>query len=127
MPSTLSLSCSKKIYELLGETYETENKWFKRDAAVAISDYWVPPLNWTTPEDMKETKSEPYKYPAPTFSETIRLLPKIAEKKGWTPSNPLEKSTELDRTANECVWIYMTANTETEGMAEVSEYLEKIF
>lgn len=122
MPSTLSLSCSKKIYELLGETYETENKWFKRDAAVAISDYWVPPLNWTTPEDMKETKSEPYKYPAPTFSETIRLLPKIGEKAGLDGYG----KESIGTVSEKCMLLFQEAPSEEEGMKRVSDYLEAL-
>jgi len=124
MPATLSLSCSKKIYELLGETYETENKWFKRDAAVATSDYWIPPLNWTTPEDMKETKSEPYKYPAPTFSETIRLLPRLIKHMPTHERMPLDA--EISTHSGIILHNFMHAPTEEEGMKHVSDYLEAL-
>lgn len=91
MPSTLSLSCSWKIYGLLGDTYLTQARW-------------------QLPEECP---------PAPSFSETIRLLPRIAEKKGW-------QEYECPLFFQDVGAIYMSAPTEEEGMERVSNYLEAL-
>ena len=99
MSATLSLSCSRKIYELLGDTYETEkhHSIWRGETVLDI-----------------ETGS----IPAPSFSETIRLLPKIAEKKGW-------EDYECALFLYDVYPLYVYTATEEEGMAKVSEYLEK--
>ena len=91
MPSTLSLSCSWKIYGLLGDTYLTQARW-------------------QLPEECP---------PAPSFSETIRLLPRIAEKKGWSENG-------LWGSADDIAQMYMLSDTEEEGMEQVSNYLEAL-
>jgi hypothetical protein len=113
MPSTLSLSCSKKLYELLGETYQTKG-------------YWVPGLDMDgpVPTPTFEVHSKYYgaakqRFPAPSFSETIRLLPKIAKKKGWADY-------ECPLFFQDVGTIYMSAPTEEEGMKRVSDYLEAL-
>lgn len=110
MPSTLSLSCSKKLYELLGDTYET--KYYHVNDAITGE-----------------------RLPAPSFSETIRLLPKIAEKKGWAPFFAariaslrvlMQDAKQVETVASHCVELYIHAYTEEEGMEQVSNYLEAL-
>ena len=122
MPSTLSLSCSKKLYELLGETYETESFHEKR-----ITDE-VDLGNGTMFYYYK-------KIPLPSFSETIRLLPRIAEKKGWAPFFAariaslrvlMQDAKQVETVASHCVELYIHAYTEEEGMEQVSNYLEAL-
>lgn len=114
MSVTLSLSCSRKIYELLGDTYTTEHRWHKR--GVSFSPV---PYGWTIPDDAQTRTVELYDYPAPSFSETIRLLPKIAEKKKL--NEHIFRSHVIS-----IVGSFMLAPTEEEGMAKVSEYLESL-
>lgn len=66
--------------------------------------------------------------PLPDFSETIRLLPKIGEKKGWGMNNEYQGDEEPMREyyAKELSIIYMDAPSPFEGMAQVSAYLRKI-
>ncbi len=106
MSSTLSLPCSKKLYELLGDTYETESFHEKR-----ITDE-VDLGNGTMFYYYK-------KIPLPSFSEMIRLLPRIAEKKRW-------QEYECPLFFQDVGAIYMSAPTEEEGMERVSNYLEAL-
>jgi hypothetical protein len=119
MPSTLGLSCSKKLYELLGETYETEMHW-------KCHHFFKPFLTENRESDQdwegqrNEPESERFRYiQAPSFSETIRLLPKIAKRKGW-------KDYECPLFFQDVGAIYMSAPTEEEGMKQVSDYLEAL-
>lgn len=103
MPSTLSLSCSKKLYELLGETYETEkhHSVWRGETVLDI-----------------ETGS----IPAPSFSETIRLLPKIGEKAGLDGYG----KESIETVSEKCMLLFQEAPTEEEGMKQVSDYLEAL-
>lgn len=125
MPSTLSLSCSKKIYELLGRSDKTELYYnhqygyltsHEGDSIVA-SNGNVIDVNWGN-------------IPAPSFSETIRLLPRIAEKKGWIywveEKDELENLEKLAEVTQGICWQYTKAKTEEEGMKQVSDYLEAL-
>lgn len=111
MPSTLSLSCSKKLYELLGEKFNTEQHWAEvtdsdgETAKYSVVDYY--------------NCSDVNCVPASSFSETIRLLPKIAERKEW-------KDYECPLFFQDVGTIYMSAPTEEEGMKRVSDYLEAL-
>lgn len=109
MPSTLSLSCSRKIYELLAGACQTERFW-----VVKFKDPFKP-THLATSNDVIPADS--YSIPAPSFSETIRLLPKIAEKKGW-------EDYECSLFLYDVYPLYVSTPTEEEGMAKVSEYLE---
>lgn len=112
MSSTLSLSCSKKLHALLGDTYETKWAWFNNDGEMGMTLGWeLVFFGWA-----RETKGYEW-HPSPSFSETVRLLPKIAEKKGW---NGYQLELEFIST------VYATAPTEEKGMEDISEYLEKI-
>lgn len=117
MPSTLSLSCSKKLYELLGQTYET-----KQTSIGLIYDMGI-----EEPDEIA--------IPRPDFSETIRLLPRIAEKKGWAPFFAariaslrvlMQDAKQVETVASHCVELYIHAYTEEEGMEQVSNYLEAL-
>lgn len=115
MSSTLSLSCSKKLYELLGDTYETGSKHCRE----RIKSVWHPwfTSNGTWPVNHNDLEQ----VPAPSFSETIRLLPRIGRLQGWTVwENPTPVSLQA------LVMNYMYAPTEEEGMEQVSNYLEAL-
>ena len=107
---TLSLECSKKLYALLGDTYETERR--------------ISPEN--TCGSCYENESHiPFGQciPNPNFAETIRLLPKIGEKKGW---GTLHIHGHTSTIANDVMMDYMLAPTPEEGMERLSEYLMKL-
>ena len=119
MPSTLSLSCSKKLYELLGQTYETEKY---RDKQGRETTFGVGPsiLSERCEDGSRICTSDLVKYtPAPSFSETIRLLPRIAEKNEWSENG-------LWGSADDIAQMYMLSDTEEEGMEQVSNYLEAL-
>lgn len=114
--ATLSLSCSRKIYELLGDAYGTSRHWDPEFGRLCRCG--------DGPEEFRHLTA----VPAPNFSETIRLLPKIAEKKGWIywveEKNELENLEKLAEVTQGICWQYTKTKTEEEGMAKVSEYLE---
>lgn len=129
--TALNLEASKKVYELLGDTYETEffwDKWCEHIYPCMPSDH---KLKVHSEADFTKDGSELYFYEpsddaisAPNFSELIRLLPKIGEKKGWSvidgyPTEALAKAQLMTE-------MYMLAPTEEQGMEEVSKYLLKI-
>jgi len=108
---TLDRDVAEAIYELLGDTYETERYWYS--PAIGM------PITWK----LLTHKPNPINaswYPAPDFSETIRLLPKIGEKKGWDEGRVLQPE------MYKMVWAYAFVPTEEQGMKQVSEYLRKI-
>lgn len=111
MPSTLSLSCSKKLYELLGETYETEEAGHK----------WGNKADLSSAHNCKRRKC----LPLPTFAETIRLLPMIGEKAGFPYSKGPEANLFIHY-ITAVAELYMSAPTEEEGMEQVSNYLEAL-
>ena len=112
--TTLSLEASKKLYELIGE-YETELHW-----AVAKPNEMscFEPLDISGWENEYLEKWQAF-IPAPNFAELIRVLPKVGEKKGWSPyDEPLDIKHLVSR--------YIFAPTEPEGMHQVEEYLMKL-
>lgn len=114
---TLSLECSKKLYALLGE-YETEQRWSVKIACLR----GVLPEAYLIPRGSVMT-ADKYSIPAPNFAETIRLLPKIGEKKGW---GTLHIHGHTSTIANDVMMDYMLAPTPEEGMERLSEYLMKL-
>lgn len=127
--TTLSLSCSRKVYELLGDTYETEFAFYQRGSYFCGKDY----IKESEPEAMRRqngTLDFPWKClgPAYSFAETVRLLPRITEKKGWRDyvNRSEESGHGMWDTLEDMTCFFVEAQTEEEGMAKVSEYLEKI-
>lgn len=106
MPSTLSLSCSKRLYTLLDE-YDTEQRWIKPYHAKPESDWHI-----TDRSDV-----EGFGVPAPSFAELVRVLPVIAELKGFSTYNWVIEIQNI-------VYMYMRAQSDKEGMKQVSDYLE---
>jgi len=123
MSSTLSLETSKKIYELVGE-YGTEWKWERiTDKNTGEWLLWEKLRTPFNDEICEYFGIAHERYPAPTFSELLRILPKIAEKKGdWSWAN---FSHIRDRAADLCEKYY-SAPTEPEAMAAVDKYLSKL-
>jgi len=109
MPSTLSLKTSQKLYELLGEC-ETEKCWhnekLKHGAFTVGMDDLV--------------------YPAPSFQELIRLLPRIGEKKEWPLFLPDYGVPSINGYGMVLLGLYMHAQNESEAMEAVDEYLAKL-
>lgn len=71
----------------------------------------------------------PAKYPAPTFSELIRVLVKIWKVKGWTLESVGAfkiSSMKFGLALSIITELYAHAPTEPEGMREVEEYLLKL-
>lgn len=99
--TTLNLEASKKVYELLGDTYASEREY--------------------SPQEGYNTGG--FVYPRLNFSELIRLLPKIGEKKGWSEDVWDSNRINLRRMSHILAEIYMLAPTEERGMEEVSKYL----
>lgn len=131
--TALNLEASKKVYELLGDTYETEffwDKWCEHIYPCVPSDH---KLKVHSEADFTKDGSELYFYEpsddaisAPNFSELIRLLPKIGEKKGWSEDVWDSNRINLRRMSHILAEIYMLAPTEEQGMEEVSKYLLKV-
>lgn len=109
--TTLSLSCSRKIYELLGDTYETERKWVE----MTTDGQWD---NFSA-RDARILPDRLKKIGAPNFGETVRLMSAINMAKNW---NPWADQTILKK----IVILYAEAPTDEYGMAKVSQYLENI-
>lgn len=118
--TTLSLETSKKIYELVGE-YETEKSWTKH---FRINDALCTAVH--IPEGRFNLLKAGYEVtPAPTFSELIRILPKIGEKKGYK-MDVFSSGLNTFKLASDLTDMYMDAPTEEEGMEAVEEYLKKL-
>lgn len=103
----LNLDLSRKIYELVGE-YETDKYWVDYD---------------DTGPHLSETgliPKYPYQtcFPAPTFSELIRILPRIGEKLDWRSHLEMHSQKLLEK--------FMLATTDQKGMEAVEAYLEKL-
>lgn len=114
--SVLPLETSRLIYELVGE-YECERYWVVYRSAVTGS----PRLIWAKPRNGRQSDSKNYlvRIPAPNFAETIRVLPRIGEKKGWSD---LDQGIYRDDIA----MLYAEAPIEPEGMDDVNSYLLKL-
>lgn len=117
----LSLEPSKLIHAVIGD-FETENEWFK--------PHWNED-RWILQRRHKEDDGGTGDYPAPTFAELIRVLPRIGEKKGWSDKITTNKygeilDSEVWQKVCKIVAKYMDAPTELEGMKAVEEYLMKL-
>lgn len=112
---TLDRDVAEAIYKLLGHTYETEKSWcIAKDGDFGCYE----PLDISSYEDEYLSNYKEV-IPALDFSETIRILPKIGEKKEWSENG-------LWGTADDLARDYMLAPTPEQGMKEVSNYLRKI-
>lgn len=110
--TTLNLEASKKVYELLGDTYKTRDSFSEKEEPDCLCGDHVEPG---------------YKLiPKPNFSELIRLLPKIGEKKGWLKATFCMGDVSARTVGEDLTWLYMNAPTEEQGMEEVSKYLLKV-
>lgn len=108
--TTLSLEASRKIFELIGK-YETERRWI-------YTGKWkvVKPRVYDTEKTIHSSEG----FPAPTFSELIRVLPRIGEKKGWEPIK------QVSDIARWMLFTFMTTHSEPQAMRDIETYLEKI-
>ena len=112
---TLDRDVAEAIYKLVGE-YETE--WILDSAPCD-----VPACNCPDTHSMKVRLDDVFPHPGfiplPSFSETIRIIPRIAEKLEWSENG-------LWGTADDLARDYMLAPSPEQGMKEVSNYLRKI-
>jgi hypothetical protein len=115
MTSTLSLKTSQKLYELLGEC-ETEKLWARWTDPDGKDSGWY--VDWA--ENVRMMKEGEYDwYPAFSFSELIRLLPRITDTFNiWTEYT-------LPTISKELLDLYMLAPSEKAGMELVDERLAK--
>lgn len=121
MPSTLSLDASKKVRELLGDTYETE--YHQTETGICCCRKGVMRL------------SHEKKIPIPNFAELIRLIPKIGKENGWLLKDGKDRSNGLylHQLGNRAyihslvmTGYYLSAASEPIGMQIVEAYLMKI-
>jgi len=133
MPSTLSLETSRKLEKLIGkvETELTYERITDRDSGEWLS--WEILRTPFSDEVCKHFKLKHEQHPAPSFSELIRLLPLIGEKKEWavyriTFSKGREQTDIGDAGlyAGELANMFMSAPTPEDWMRQVDEYLIKI-
>lgn len=116
MSTRLSFEASKKIFELIGD-YNTETRWVNVDGDFLNDGSGE--KEWSLLRDFLPS-SNSLSFPTPSFSELVRVLPKIGEKKDWWPHN------DTDVLAGHLARIYANAPTEPEGMAAVERYLMEI-
>lgn len=110
----LDRDVAEKIYELVGE-HETENEY----RHLTFDIYQL------IRRKKKYTGISLGCFPAPDFSETIRILPNIGGKKGWERDEVTNKIS-MRRVSHILAEIYMLAPTAEEGMKNVSDYLRRI-
>lgn len=126
--TTLSLIASKKVFEIVGpyETYYSHTSFRNISSPKEQHGTFLHQIVLT--DDVEEMMGRSYLKdfavtPAPTFSELIRVLPKIGEKKGWEGER---FSFVPPHHVLHIIAHYMNAPTEAEGMQAVEEYLMKI-
>lgn len=90
---TLSAKTSRMIFDLIGN-FPTKKRWDQSNFGYLLTEHGA--------------------VPAPDFGETLRIIVKIGEKKGFTPLNTRRS---LDRIAEE----YIDAPTPTLGMEAVDK------
>lgn len=113
----LSLEPSKRIHALIGD-YETEKRW--REYDVPGSSVNLEPTNDRLRLVTKQN------YPAPTFAELLRVLPRIGEMKGWTKAHRLQDIPTISNVRNKLSRLYSCATTGEQGMKDVENYLMKL-
>ena len=121
MPATLTLEASKKVRELLGDTEKTRMLWSESN----IGEYGLRVCRDGSTYSEDDIN-------APDFGETIRLLPLIAEKKGWPPY-PMSPAVNFhaspptaDELARRFLYRYMKASSPEEGMRLISEEIMRL-
>lgn len=124
MSTRLSLEASKKIFELVGE-YETEKCYLiPPEGCFGATE----PIEWgILGDDLIERGYSGV--PAPSFSELVRVMPKIGVKKQWgiMPERSFyEARISPSHHSMMMVEMYMSSPTEPEGMAAVERYLMEI-
>lgn len=112
--TTLSLEASKKVFEIVGE-YETEKCW--EGLLIDVGDKF----RWRV--NKRNKNGNPAKYPAPNFSEVVRVLPKMQKATG---NNEEWASAWCRINATAMVIAYMQAPTEQEGLRAVENILMEI-
>lgn len=118
---TLDRDVAEKIHILVGD-YETEVFWGDKHMCRAYDC-----VHCDSP--FRDEGSIPF----PNFGETVRILTKIGEKKGWNQetfslANGHKTHTlgDHDIHATNMLIDYMNAPTAEEGMKQVSIYLRRI-
>jgi len=111
---TTSLEFSRKVFEIIWEQetlYTHERVTHKETGEWSEWNVLMAPFEDATCEHFG-IKHEVY--PAYTFGELIRVIPIIAEKKGWKWTN---------QWAKDCAILYMGAPTPEQGMKNVEAHL----
>jgi hypothetical protein len=104
--TTLSLNASRRVHELVGD-YETERRWRCKIHKDTGRTEWIA----SKPRLVNKARY----IPAPSFSELIRILPRI------------EKIAErIDTHTRYLAFRYRDASTEPEAMAACESYLMKL-
>lgn len=131
MMTTLSLIASKKVFEIVGP-YETDYSHTSfRNISSPKEQHGMFLHQIVLTDDVEEMMERSYLKdfavtPAPTFSELIRVLPKIGEKKGWPETHFCKGEISACSVTEDIACAYMLASTEPEGMKAVEEYLLKL-
>lgn len=111
MSTPLSIECSRLIYELV-EDYETEKIWIREGEEGSL---WRLGFTWEDHDNRMVSQYISWKvFPAPTFSELLRVLPMIKIQGDWW------------KDIKNMVEIYITSVSEPEGMKAAEEYLMKL-
>lgn len=111
--TVLSLETSKKVYELCGDIKTEMTYAYNLDGEYDL----------LRNDDVQEHLAGDV--PAISFSELIRLLPKIGEKKGWRVGGARAAGQLVNKLVR-ITALYVNAPTEPEGMAAVESYLLSI-
>lgn len=113
MNPTTSLDFSRKLFEIIGDENKekTENYWFSftengKETWCVNTETECEIMNW----DFDEW------FPTYTFGELLRVIPLIAEKKGWGLNKILEVALDISRD-------YSIAETPDEGRRAVEAFL----
>ena len=120
MNNTLDLETSKLIYKTIGD-FDTEKTWYDCGSNIWNCGDWAEAMN--NGKDYAQSTAPGYgikTIPAPSLGETIRILPKIGEERGW--DNGWYRV--MDAVNLAC--IYISAPSPEEGMKQVGEYLTKL-
>ena len=126
---TLDRDVAEKIFRIVGEC-DTKSIWFLIQDDVGWKEQLEtkPHISHNTdilshPGTIKGLQG----FSAPDFSETIRILPEIGEKKMWHLDIPHGgKDHSIGDVYSRLCVIYGFAPTPSEGMKLVSDYLRKI-
>lgn len=114
---TTSLEFSRKVFEIIGGQ-KTYFGWVHSFGRMQLT-------RLTKRYRLAESYHIDTKISAYTFSELIRVIPLIAEKKGWKEHGIYERAMEVvENIALKYVFPY--PNTPEQGMKDVEAYLMKM-